>query len=202
VETGSRDRILNSAEQLIAEKGYAAASISGIAEASGSPPGSIYWYFGSKGGVLSAVLQRGAQRFFTDVQELTPAGVDPEEALRDWLSASAAVIRRHPLFLRISLQMMLSGVRHSERQGAAVTMREGAREAVRAAIADTYRPWGCDTADRIAEHVTDLALTFFDGLFVAAQFDSEAGVQTDRARLIAQSASAIHHHALLLRNSA
>ncbi|MEV4281682.1 TetR/AcrR family transcriptional regulator [Actinoplanes xinjiangensis] len=71
-ETGSRERILNSAERLIAEKGYAAASISDIARASGLPPGSIYWHFDSKAGVLNAVLQRGAQRFFTDVQEARP----------------------------------------------------------------------------------------------------------------------------------
>src|SRR6266496_2327682 len=55
---GSQDRILDAAERLVAERGYTAASISLISKASGLPASSIYWHFGSKEGLLAAVVER------------------------------------------------------------------------------------------------------------------------------------------------
>src|SRR5687768_185324 len=60
----SREEILDAAERLMGAHGYAATSISALAKASGLPPSSIYWHFGSKSGLLGAVMERGAWRFF------------------------------------------------------------------------------------------------------------------------------------------
>jgi AcrR family transcriptional regulator len=63
----SRELILDATERLMATHGYAATSISDIRKACGLPPSSIYWHFGSKEGVLAAVMQRGADRFFAAI---------------------------------------------------------------------------------------------------------------------------------------
>jgi len=63
----SRELILDATERLMATNGYAATSISDIRRACGLPPSSIYWHFGSKEGVLAAVMERGANRFFAAI---------------------------------------------------------------------------------------------------------------------------------------
>lgn len=63
----SRESILDATERLMATKGYAATSISDIRDACGLAPSSIYWHFGSKEGVLAAMMERGAQRFFAAI---------------------------------------------------------------------------------------------------------------------------------------
>lgn len=48
------------ASRLMATRGYDGTSISALAKSSGLPASSIYWHFGSKEGVLKAVMERGA----------------------------------------------------------------------------------------------------------------------------------------------
>jgi len=61
----------------MATRGYAATSINDIRKACGLPPSSIYWHFGSKEGVLAAVMARGADRFFAAI----PTSEDAEGQL-------------------------------------------------------------------------------------------------------------------------
>ncbi|RYF60416.1 MAG: TetR/AcrR family transcriptional regulator, partial [Comamonadaceae bacterium] len=55
--SSSRDVILTAAERLILEHGYQKASIAEICRRSGLPVGSVYHFFGSKAGILVAVLE-------------------------------------------------------------------------------------------------------------------------------------------------
>ena len=48
----------------MAEHGYDAATVAALVDEAGVPASSIYHYFGSKEGVLLAVMERGAERFF------------------------------------------------------------------------------------------------------------------------------------------
>lgn len=94
----SRELILDATERLMATRGYAATSISDIRKACGLPVSSIYWHFGSKEGVLAAVMERGAVRFFASIPNHgdTPAspGVDVQ------LATTAKLLAEHPEFLR------------------------------------------------------------------------------------------------------
>ena len=56
----TRERVLEAAADLIARQGYAATSIAQISQRSGTNPASIYWAFGSKEGLLAAVMERAA----------------------------------------------------------------------------------------------------------------------------------------------
>ena len=57
-ETDTRERILNAAERLIIERGYAATSLRAIASAAAVNLAATHYHFGSKFGLLSAVFQR------------------------------------------------------------------------------------------------------------------------------------------------
>lgn len=58
----SRRRILDTAEELIAERGFEKTSIVEIARRSGVSRGSIPWHFDNKAGILLAVIERVTER--------------------------------------------------------------------------------------------------------------------------------------------
>src|ERR1700754_1186855 len=89
----SRELILDVTERLMATRGYAATSISDIRKACGLPPSSIYWHFGSKEGLLAAVMERGADRFFAAI----PTSDDAEGQL----AVLSILQSQHPDFLRL-----------------------------------------------------------------------------------------------------
>ena len=97
----SREVVLEAAERLMAEQGYEAATVSRLVDEAGIPTSSIYHYFGSKEGVLLAVMERGAQRFFEalpDIGERTGSQVDHLRAL---VQTVAATLEDHPDFLAL-----------------------------------------------------------------------------------------------------
>src|SRR5436190_110352 len=53
----TRRRLVDSATELFARKGYREASVQQIADAAGISRGSIFWHFGSKEGLLWAVAE-------------------------------------------------------------------------------------------------------------------------------------------------
>jgi AcrR family transcriptional regulator len=85
----SRRRILDAASELMAEAGYSGTSISMICRRSGLPPSSTYWHFGSKEGLLSAVVEDGARRWLEGLPRWGTIEGSPEERLRAMFSAIA-----------------------------------------------------------------------------------------------------------------
>jgi AcrR family transcriptional regulator len=66
----SRERLIEAATRLFAERGYRDASVQAIGEAAGISRGSIFWHFGSKEGLLWAVVQRAFTRW--EAETLVP----------------------------------------------------------------------------------------------------------------------------------
>jgi TetR/AcrR family transcriptional regulator, acrAB operon repressor len=62
----SRRRILDAAEELIAERGFEKTSIVEISKRSGVSRGSIPWHFTNKDGILLAVIDRVTSRYFAE----------------------------------------------------------------------------------------------------------------------------------------
>ncbi len=60
----SRELVLDAAERVMAEHGFEAATLARVVAEAGIPMSSVYRYFGSKGGILLAVMERGGDRFF------------------------------------------------------------------------------------------------------------------------------------------
>jgi AcrR family transcriptional regulator len=162
----SRELILDAAEQLMATRGYAATAISDIRKDCGLPASSIYWHFGSKEGVLAAVMERGAQRFFAAIPRHgdTSAALDVEVQL----AATAKLLAEHPVFLRLVYLLALE--RTDDRAvGAAVRrVRDTAAAGFRVAIATLLPPdVPQDKAARVLSELTALAMAISDGVFIA-----------------------------------
>jgi len=169
----SRELILDATERLMATRGFAATSISDIRKACGLPPSSIYWHFGSKDGVLAAVMERGAERYF--------AAIPVEADIEQQLAAVIAQQEQHPAFLRLFL--LLSLERSDDPAVADVIRRVRDRAVGRFHDAVTHLlPDGVPTAKakRVSAELAAVATALSDGIFLAAHLEPDT---TDIARM-------------------
>jgi AcrR family transcriptional regulator len=184
----SREDILDAAEQLMGTRGYAGTSISALAGASGLPPSSIYWHFGSKAGVLSAVMERGSKRFFAAGR---PAAADqalaPRERLRRLMQLSSTSMREHAQYLRLFVLLLLGVEGDDTQQDVIARVRDEGRRLLTDGLTWAYQPWGEAVAQDVCQHVGDLAQALLDGMFLAGE--SADGLPRD---LLEQSVAALH----------
>jgi AcrR family transcriptional regulator len=172
----SRELILDATERLMATRGYAATSISDIRKACGLPPSSIYWHFGSKEGVLAAVMERGADRFF--------AAIPTSEDAEGQLAVLSRLQSQHPDFLR--LFYMLSLERSDDQAVAAVVrrVRDTAivrfRDAITQLLPADAPP---SKAKRVVTDLTALAVALSDGVFFADHLEPDTDVERMYRRL-------------------
>lgn len=162
----SREQILDATEKLMSSRGYAATSISDIRKACGLPASSIYWHFGSKDGVLAAVMERGAQRYF--------AAIPVEATVERQLDAVIIQQSQHPDFLRLFL--LLSLERSDDPAVAEVVrrVRDTAIARFRAAIAQLLPADLPDhTAQRVRDELAAVAVALSDGIFLAVHLEPE-----------------------------
>ncbi|MFG1934770.1 TetR/AcrR family transcriptional regulator [Mycobacterium sp. NPDC048908] len=168
----SRELILDATERLMATRGYAATSINDIRKACGLPPSSIYWHFGSKQGVLAAVMQRGADRFF--------AAIPTSEDVQAQLAVVSTLQAQHPDFLR--LFYMLSLERDNDPAVAAVIrrVRDTAIHQFRDAISQLIPPGvAAAKAERVVAELTAVAVALSDGVYFAEHLEPE-GTDVER----------------------
>lgn len=180
----SRDEILDAAEALMARQGYDGASISAICSECGLPASSIYWHFGSKEGVLAAVMERGATRYFATIDAISISlALRGRDGLRAGLLAASHAIAKHPDFLRLLVLLLLSG----RAEDTVARVRTGGRERMHRLIASAYPTRG-DVPNRpLADALADVALAMFDGAFLAVQNDPRIRYET----LLTQMADAL-----------
>jgi len=97
--------ILDTAEQLFAERGYDAASTNEIAAQAGIPIGSVYQFFPNKEAILHALLARYRHELAALYAErITPAGEQLPEALARVLDVLTTYGGAHIGFSRMVLQ--------------------------------------------------------------------------------------------------
>jgi TetR/AcrR family transcriptional regulator len=95
--SGTAARILDAAEELFAEHGFAGAAVRDIATRAGLNAGSLYNHFESKQALYEAVLERGLRPVYEMIEGVTDPEVAPDhrvlEALTTHLSASPDLAR-------------------------------------------------------------------------------------------------------------
>jgi AcrR family transcriptional regulator len=166
----SRELILDATERLMGTRGYAATSISDICKACGLPASSIYWHFGSKEGVLAAVMERGATRFFAAIPQR-----DEAAGVEDQFAATARLLARHPDFLRLFYLLSLERIDDQSVVALVRRVRDTAIAGFRDAIA-TLLPAGTPPgrADPVIDELTAMAVALSDGVFIADHLEPDA----------------------------
>jgi AcrR family transcriptional regulator len=166
----SREAVLDAAERLMARDGYDAATVAAVVEEAGIPASSIYHYFGSKEGVLLAVMERGAERFFEALPDLDRRVGSRRDHLRGLAEVVAMTLERNPNFLRILVVMATqpAGADGGDVRRVVQSVREMALVRLREQMQIVF---GVDRRSAAADRLARFALAAFDGAFVAQQAD-------------------------------
>lgn len=184
----SREEILDSAERLMAERGFAAASISQLSNACGLPSSSIYWHFGSKDGVLAAVMERGAERFFDDMPQIADGDASPARKLSDYFEALADRLEQQPQFLRL---LMALGLTHFDERDGALDLVRQIRVRARDHLSGILRSAYPELAEDRVDALTSLTLAAVDGAFLDQQIGSAGRSFSEVLRSLSAALSAV-----------
>ncbi len=168
----SRELVLDAAERVMADHGFEAATLAHVVEESGVPMSSVYHYYGSKSGILLAVMERGAARFFAELDEARVPRGEPEEHIAGFIAETIRALDRNPNFLRllIALAAQPPGGDAGEIGAVVGRVRAEALRRLRIRLAIAFDD------DRDASDIAQLArfaLAAFDGAFVASQADPD-----------------------------
>jgi len=171
----SRELVLDAAERVMAEHGFEAATLARVVAEAGIPMSSVYHYFGSKDGILLAVMERGAGRFFADLPDLTRRPGRPAQHLARVVSAVVGTLQRHPDFLRLLIVFAAQPpADDGEIQAVIRRIREHALDFLRAQIAAAF---GDNPRSPVTDRLARFALAAIDGAFVAIQADHGATLE-------------------------
>jgi AcrR family transcriptional regulator len=100
--------ILDTAERLLGEQGYEAMTIADIAQGAGITRGALYFYFGSKQDVLTALVARTVDA----LQEKSRAAADDaargEHAIDEAMLRTEALWRQHGVVMRAAIDLASS----------------------------------------------------------------------------------------------
>jgi AcrR family transcriptional regulator len=172
----SRELVLDAAERVMAQYGYDGTSVARVVEEAGIPISSVYHYYGSKDGILLAVMERGAERFFAELPQPTKRLGSAKRHIDAMASALVDTLGRHPNFLRLLIvfatQPPTAG--HGEVLAVVNRVRATALQLLREQLALAY---GDEPDDPVIDQLARFALAAIDGAFVACQTDTDATLQ-------------------------
>jgi AcrR family transcriptional regulator len=171
----SRELILDATERLMATQGYAATSISDIRNACGLPASSIYWHFGSKEGVLAAVMERGADRFFAAIPRWDQTAGPDHQKPGTQLAVTASVLAAHPDFLRLFYLLSLERSNDPAVSEVVRRVRDTAIERFRDVIGHLLpKDVPAAKANRVLHELTAFAVALSDGVFFADHLEHDS----------------------------
>ena len=127
--TRSRERLVEAATRLFSERGYRDTSVQAIAEAAGISRGSIFWHFGSKDGLLSAVAEEAFRRWETETLVGDVGDARGLEAMRRALDSHKRFLRDDEDVLRLFFVLMFEALGpRPELAGRFAALHQGLRE--------------------------------------------------------------------------
>ena len=168
----SREGILDVAERLIATRGFDSMRMATLIKESGHSASSIYWWFGSKEGVLEAVMERATERFFAGAAGLAlpEDQIEIVDRMETFLGESLARTIAEPNYLRLfMLQALLRDVYDPSEQGTVAKVRDAATSNIALGLEAVLQPWGPEPARHVAATIAAPTLIAFDGAFLHSQ---------------------------------
>jgi len=103
----TRDRILEAAIELIAERGFAATSIDALCQRADVVRTAIYWHFGAKEGLVVPVIERVASTWIDEIQSAVYREGDPLARLDRFVAGLRTLVLERPHLVRLLLAVAL-----------------------------------------------------------------------------------------------
>jgi AcrR family transcriptional regulator len=102
-EGTAKERLLQSAIGLFAKKGYSATGLREVVREAGVSVAMVNYHFGSKQGLLEAILDRLFLSMYRTAEETLTGDEPPELKLRRFLRGVVGVFRKNPDLVRIAI---------------------------------------------------------------------------------------------------
>ncbi len=182
----SRNRILDAASEIAAERGYEGTSIGLVSKKCGLPASSIYWHFKDKDDLIAAVIERSFAKRRT-LWELPEEG-DAAGRLTGMVAQIAKALLDSPDFIRLGLMLALERRPEEPR---ARTMFLQARADAYGQMIDVIGELMPDLTDVQMHQLATYAVAGADGLFIAKEI---GGDSVDLISLFELHANAIYAH--------
>ncbi len=186
----SRERILDAATEIAAERGYEGASIALVSAKCGLPASSIYWHFKNKDDLIAAVIERSFGDWLRAWQ--VPAEGSPRDRLAGMAMQIAKALLDSPDFIRLGLMLALER-RPVEPRARAVFLQSRAQTC--AQLTETMRGFEPDLTEAQIVLLVTYAMAGADGLFIAKEIGGDA---VDLLELFELHARALYDTALRL----
>jgi AcrR family transcriptional regulator len=107
----SREQILDTAEELFAERGYHSTSLKDVAERCEFSVGSIYQFFESKDALYEEVLMRRGPELSEEMVRVAASGAPADEQLLALAQLQVSHFRKYPAWGRLSTRVLTPGMR-------------------------------------------------------------------------------------------
>jgi AcrR family transcriptional regulator len=186
----SRERILDAATEIAAERGYEGASIALVSAKCGLPASSIYWHFKNKDDLIAAVIERSFGDWLRAWQ--VPAEGSPRDRLAGMAMQIAKALLDSPDFIRLGLMLALER-RPVEPRARAVFLESRAQTCDQ--LTQTMRGFEPDLTEAQVLLLVTYAMAGADGLFIAKEIGGDA---VDLLELFELHARALYDTALRL----
>ena len=169
----SRQRILDAALAIAAERGYDGTTVALVCERAGLPASSVYWQFRNKDELLAEALDHSYRAWRLAGPTWQPANYTgtARERIRTRLTLSREGVEKQPEYWRLGL--MVSLLRPSTPIAARDRFIE-VRGETRRIIEEWWRsvvPEQTEAHPGLADLLTQVYLAFVDGMFVAHRAD-------------------------------
>jgi len=176
----SRERLLEAAVALFAERGVAATGVDAVARKAGIVKSALYWHFGSKQGLVAAVIERVGETWLREIRASVDQGGDLDGRLERFVAGMRGLVEERPELLRLLLAVGL------ERSDMDASSREAASRVVAAGRAEIveglHDALGYELPD--PEAVAHLALEITIGIAIEARlWPSQTDLAEGFARL-------------------
>lgn len=103
----TRSRLIRSAVQVFDKKGYDAASVREIVELAGVTKPALYYHFGSKEGLLTAILTEGAREFDRAMNQAVARAGTSRERIRALCEDLYGLFSQNLSFMRVTHAVFL-----------------------------------------------------------------------------------------------
>ncbi|MFN6550483.1 TetR/AcrR family transcriptional regulator [Mycolicibacterium septicum] len=165
----SRERILDAATEIAAERGYEGTSIALVSKKCGLPASSIYWHFKDKDDLIAAVIERSFGTWLAAWQ--VPADGTAEERATAFGANVAKALVESPDFIRLGLMLALER-RPVEPRARAMFLQ--ARAQAYNQLVDTILDWAPDLSDAQVHQLATYTIAGADGLFIAKEIGGDS----------------------------
>jgi len=108
MEKDSREKLLEAATPLFAQKGFFAVSIRELANAAGTNSALISYHFGGKEGLYAAVLEQQFAQISKDMEKINLSSQSPLEKIQAYILGLARTHRERPFLLRFAQMELIN----------------------------------------------------------------------------------------------